>query len=45
MQINCINKPDIICKNVVNQSIYQIMVAIKVTFKQFKGVLLRLITL
>ena len=36
------NKIEITYENVVNQSIYQITVVLKITSKRFKGVLLRL---
>ena len=39
MSANCVNELDITCKNVINQSIYQITVVLKTTFKRFKGFL------
>ena len=33
--MNCVNELEITCKNVINQSIYQIALVLKITFKQF----------
>ena len=33
--MNCVNELEITCKNVINQSIYQITLVLKITFKQF----------